>query len=144
MSRHFSIDLIQAGYMVGSFSFMANAGFLVEIDVILGGGLGIGGLEVTEQEISGLSGSGSGLGFRVGALDAVCNLVTARLLPRLAVLGGGFGVLGKSPGNGLLLDPPLIYSFPYKSMSVGDLIAVCVRLVIKKSMVRRSIRESLA
>ena len=51
----------------------------------------------------------SGVGFRVGALDAVCDLVIARLLPRLGVRGGGFGVLVKSPGDGLLLDPPLIY-----------------------------------
>lgn len=75
-------------------------------DVVFdGGGLGVGGLGVVVRDVT-------GLGTRDGTLDAVCDLVAARLLPRLGVLGGfsGFGVLGKSPGNGLLLDPLLIYS----------------------------------
>ena len=124
MSRYFSIDRIQAGYVVGPFSLMASAGILVEMDVILGGN--VGGFGVVGREISGLSGSFAGLGFRVGTHDAVWDLVTARLLPRLGVLGGGFGVFGKSPGNGLLLI--------YILMSLGGLIAICVRPQIKKSI----------
>ena len=117
--------------MVGPLSLIANAGIFVDTDVIFGSGLGAGGFKVAGREFLGFS--DSKLGFRVGAFDAVCDRVTARLLPRLGVLGGGFGVLGKSPGNGLLLDPPLIYD-PYSSMSVGGLIAVCVRPVTKKSI----------
>ena len=77
---------------------------------MVGSGLG-------DREMFGLNGAGlggsdclrlsfSGLGFRVDAFDAVWDRVTARDLPLLGVQGGGFG---KSPGNGLLLDPPLIY-----------------------------------
>ena len=103
------MDRIQAGYVVGPFSLMASAGILVEIDVILGGvfvGFGVVG-----REISGLLSSGlyAGLRFRVGILDAVCDLVTAPDLPRLGVRGGGFEVCGKSSGSRLLLDPLLIY-----------------------------------
>ena len=136
MSRCVSIDRIQAGYVVSPLSLMANAGILVEMDVILGGGFGVIG-----QEISGPSESDfSGLGPRVGAFDAVWDLVTARLLPWLGVLEGGFGIAGSPPGGIWLPDPLLIYML----MSVGSLIAVCVRPTTKKSIVRRSIRESLA
>ena len=101
------MEIIHSGYVLGPESFTSRVGILRDSD-ILDTGLGIG---VAEREISGLSGSDSGLGFRVGTFDALWDRVTARLLPRLGVLEcfSRFGVLGKSSGNRLLLDPPLIY-----------------------------------
>ena len=139
ISKYRSIDLTQAGCVDGPFSLMASVGILLLIDVILGDVLEVGGFRVVAREISGFSGSDSlaGLGFRIGALDAVCDLVTARDLPRLGVRGGGFAVLVKSPSNRLLLDPPLIY----RLIRVGGLIAICLRLVTKKSIWTGSRRQ---
>ena len=94
--------------MEGPFNLVASVGiFLLMEDIFRVGGLG-----VVDRDFSGLEG-GAGVGSLDGArettLEAVWDLVTARDLPRLGVRGGGFGVFGKSPGNGLLLDPPLIY-----------------------------------
>ena len=95
-------------YVVGLFTLMASAGILVEIDVILGGIFG--GFGVVGWEISGLMWSGlfAELGFRIGIVDAVCDLVTVPDLLRLRVRGGGLEVCRKSPRSRLLLDPLLI------------------------------------
>ena len=119
------MDIIHSGYVLGPESLTSRVGILRDSDIF-----GMAGSGVTGREISGLRFSGSGVGSRDGAFDAVYDLVTARLLPRLGVLGGGFRVFGKSPGNGLLLDPLLIY----RLISMGGLIAICVRLVTKKSI----------
>ena len=137
------IDIVHSGYVAVPDSLTSRVGIFRDDSDIMGflGGGGVGGLGVVVRDITGLGGSdgcsSSGLGTRDGALDAVCDLVIARLLPRLGVRGGGFGVFGKSPGNGLLLDPLLIY----RSMRVGGLIAFCVRLVTKKSICTVSRRE---
>ena len=106
------MEIVHSGYVDAADSLTSRVGILWYDSVIFGScgaGGGLGDLEGSDG--SGLS--FSGLGLRVGILDAVWDRVTARLLPRLGVLGGysGFGVCGKSTGNGLLLDLPLIYEF---------------------------------
>lgn len=104
--------------MEGPFNLVASVGiFLLMEDIFR---VVIGGLGVVDRDFSGLEG-----GTGVGSLVTVWDLVTARLLPRLGVLRVicVFGVLGKSPGNVLLLDPLLNYSL----IRIGGLIAMCVR-----------------
>ena len=111
----FLIDIVHSEYVAATESLTFRVGIFREDSDVMGGRIGGALFAVTGRDIIGHGGSdsscsdgGSGVGFRVGTLDTVCDLVIAWLLPRVGVRDG-FGVFGISPGSGLLLDPALIY-----------------------------------